>query len=434
MLQPITVRYSSGPPAGRWPPGRSPTCSASPRRAATHRRRERGARHPPRRPRAVHRARGAASRRCSGRADNWAPSMLRAGTARRAAGRCPARHGEDRLATLAACGLSEARLLLRTPGEFSEGQRYRFRLAYALAAGSPLMPPTSSPRRSTARWPRWSRSTCGSSPRARRRRAGRDHARGHRRRPAAGRAGALRARADRSRAPGEEKRPGVVRGRALALGRHPSRLAALRSVALPQPPPRLRPPRDPAVAREPVGVCVFGTPAASLSLRPILRAARPASGVASRRSTSNCGCCSASCFTRRIAGPVSPPNSFARRASVPGAVDRDADSDGAGQPVLRARRVYVVGVIRKRGGRRIPSVHGAYGSKVRACRPRQSPRAALATRCITCSTTGRSGDGFPHATQSVWFPHPVRRPSCRRRSSTCRCMSSWCCSPSSPCR
>src|SRR5437868_1615563 len=43
---------------------------------------------------------------------------------------------EDRLAALAACGLSEARLLLRTPAELSDGQRYRFRLALALAAGS----------------------------------------------------------------------------------------------------------------------------------------------------------------------------------------------------------------------------------------------------------------------------------------------------------
>src|SRR4051812_9213482 len=40
---------------------------------------------------------------------------------------------EDRLATLAACGLSEARLLLRTPAELSEGQRYRFRLCYGFA-------------------------------------------------------------------------------------------------------------------------------------------------------------------------------------------------------------------------------------------------------------------------------------------------------------
>ncbi|HEY3787747.1 MAG TPA: hypothetical protein VGL71_02780 [Urbifossiella sp.] len=40
---------------------------------------------------------------------------------------------EDRLAILSGCGLSEARLLLRTPAELSEGQRYRFRLAFALA-------------------------------------------------------------------------------------------------------------------------------------------------------------------------------------------------------------------------------------------------------------------------------------------------------------
>src|SRR5947209_4598723 len=33
----------------------------------------------------------------------------------------------ERLATLAGCGLSEARLLLRTPAELSDGQRYRFR-------------------------------------------------------------------------------------------------------------------------------------------------------------------------------------------------------------------------------------------------------------------------------------------------------------------
>jgi uncharacterized protein len=45
---------------------------------------------------------------------------------------------EERLARLAACGLSEARLLLRTPAELSEGERYRFRLAYAFShAGSP---------------------------------------------------------------------------------------------------------------------------------------------------------------------------------------------------------------------------------------------------------------------------------------------------------
>jgi ABC-type ATPase with predicted acetyltransferase domain len=39
---------------------------------------------------------------------------------------------EDRLSVLASCGLSEARLLLRTPAELSDGQRFRFRMAYAL--------------------------------------------------------------------------------------------------------------------------------------------------------------------------------------------------------------------------------------------------------------------------------------------------------------
>jgi ABC-type ATPase with predicted acetyltransferase domain len=47
---------------------------------------------------------------------------------------------EERLAKLAACGLSEARLLLRTPAELSEGQRYRFRLCSALAnRGAPFV-------------------------------------------------------------------------------------------------------------------------------------------------------------------------------------------------------------------------------------------------------------------------------------------------------
>ncbi len=45
---------------------------------------------------------------------------------------CLAGPVEARLEKLVACGLSEARLLLRTPGELSDGQRYRFRLAYAL--------------------------------------------------------------------------------------------------------------------------------------------------------------------------------------------------------------------------------------------------------------------------------------------------------------
>jgi len=40
---------------------------------------------------------------------------------------------EESLQLLVSCGLGEAHLLLRTPAELSDGQRYRFRLALALA-------------------------------------------------------------------------------------------------------------------------------------------------------------------------------------------------------------------------------------------------------------------------------------------------------------
>jgi len=45
----------------------------------------------------------------------------------------------ERLDRLSACGLSEARLLLRRPCELSDGQRYRFRLAYALSTGASFL-------------------------------------------------------------------------------------------------------------------------------------------------------------------------------------------------------------------------------------------------------------------------------------------------------
>jgi ABC-type ATPase with predicted acetyltransferase domain len=45
---------------------------------------------------------------------------------------CLAGPVEKRLQHLASCGLSEARLMLRTPSELSDGQRWRFRLAFAL--------------------------------------------------------------------------------------------------------------------------------------------------------------------------------------------------------------------------------------------------------------------------------------------------------------
>lgn len=52
---------------------------------------------------------------------------------------------DDRLAALAACGLSEARLLLRTPAELSDGQRYRLRIALAVASGG-RQPPVGTPQ------------------------------------------------------------------------------------------------------------------------------------------------------------------------------------------------------------------------------------------------------------------------------------------------
>ncbi|MBL4884557.1 MAG: AAA family ATPase [Planctomycetaceae bacterium] len=40
---------------------------------------------------------------------------------------------QEGLQLLSACGLSEAQLMLRTPAELSDGQRYRFRLALAIS-------------------------------------------------------------------------------------------------------------------------------------------------------------------------------------------------------------------------------------------------------------------------------------------------------------
>jgi uncharacterized protein len=40
---------------------------------------------------------------------------------------------DERISILTGCGLGEARLMLRTPSELSEGQRYRFRIAYAVS-------------------------------------------------------------------------------------------------------------------------------------------------------------------------------------------------------------------------------------------------------------------------------------------------------------
>ena len=45
---------------------------------------------------------------------------------------------ESRLDLLSACGLAEARLMLRTPSELSDGQRYRYRIAFSFTQHSTL--------------------------------------------------------------------------------------------------------------------------------------------------------------------------------------------------------------------------------------------------------------------------------------------------------
>ena len=45
----------------------------------------------------------------------------------------------ERLNQLAACGLSEARLLMRLPSQLSDGERYRLRIAMGSIQGKPLM-------------------------------------------------------------------------------------------------------------------------------------------------------------------------------------------------------------------------------------------------------------------------------------------------------
>ena len=172
MLAPITIRYDFRPasPVAGDRAGRGPV-----------------------RPRGV-RAAAHASRRTSRSTSAPATSCCSPGRAGRGSRRCCAQRREqlgavdasalelpdvplidalpgtieDRLATLAGCGLSEARLLLRTPAELERGAAVS--VPARVCAGEPrasatgfVSPATSSPRRSTGRWRRWSRSTCGSS-------------------------------------------------------------------------------------------------------------------------------------------------------------------------------------------------------------------------------------------------------------------------------
>ena len=134
LMQPITIRYAvpPGPPQ----PGHrraSPTCSASP---TTSRRTSSPTTclldirpgdlvlftGPSGQRQVVAAASGRRATRRPSTPARWTCPTCRSSTPCRARWRS----GLDRLA---ACGLSEARLLLRTPAELSDGQRYRFRLA-----------------------------------------------------------------------------------------------------------------------------------------------------------------------------------------------------------------------------------------------------------------------------------------------------------------
>ena len=99
----------------------------------------------------------------------------------------------------------------------------------------------------------------------------RDHARRPRRRPRPGRCTSAASATGGSRPSGRDVKKnglGFADEFWLSDGTR-GRLAALRSVALPEPPPRLHPPGDPPLARPTSrsAICVFGTPAAALALR-----------------------------------------------------------------------------------------------------------------------------------------------------------------------
>lgn len=62
---------------------------------------------------------------------------------------------KESLELLSACRLSEAQLLLRTPAELSDGQRYRFRLALGVATLCSLSVATHDEQRTTNNEPKW---------------------------------------------------------------------------------------------------------------------------------------------------------------------------------------------------------------------------------------------------------------------------------------
>jgi GNAT superfamily N-acetyltransferase len=130
--------------------------------------------------------------------------------------------------------------------------------------------------------------------------------------------------------------------------------------------------------KEPVGVCVFGTPAASLSLRSkFFGLKNPRSRVALAALNEQLWLLQRVVLhpTYRGAGIAS---AFVRRACELCPVDwiETLSAMGRANPFFERAGFTRVGVIRKASGGRQPTVHGAYGSKT----ARLSAETALKSR------------------------------------------------------
>ena len=335
---------------------------------------------------------------------------------------------EDRLATLGGCGLSEARLLLRTPAELSEGQRYRFRLAYALSSASQWV----AVDEFTATLDRTLAKVVAFNVRKLVSRTG---------------VGVLAATTHDDIV--EDLQPdmwvrcgdGWIEAERRSWKRQPISfanelwlsdgtgadwphfarwhyrghdLAFTRRVILLW--------HD----REPVGICVFATPAASLSARTRFFGLHESAFARRARGDERTTLALAA---RRVAPDLSRRRHRVRvRAprvrTVPGRLDRNAFGDGPRQSILRACRVHA-----RRRRSAAPSAHASAPESRNmpgnrgASRPRRVQRATSATRCITCSITAsarsspplhgglRGAAGYSPNSDSVSFPHPLTEPN-----------------------
>lgn len=249
----------------------------------------------------------------------------------------------QRLDRLAACGLAEARLLLRAPSELSDGQRYRFRLAYALATAEAGEGSFILADEFAALLDRTLAKTLAFNLRKLVSRSG---------------IGVLAATTHDDliddlnpdlhvRCLGEgaveclrhdpQKKKRQFRERVLALGGHPIRLAVFRSVALSQPPSRLRPASRDALARERARrdlrlrqPCRQFDPAVAL-----LRAEESTKpGEAGRVELATLGARASRARSGLPRGGHRGRIRSPRLPDLPRAVDRDADGHGPDQSLL----------------------------------------------------------------------------------------------------